>query len=146
MVNQRRTGPWAFGLALASAVVLGAPLLAAEEPAGGKPADSAPLPALKKTVDPSRRVPAFFGQVGLTAEQKEEIYKIRARRQAQIEALHKQLSQVNAEVLTECETVLNHSQKQLLALRRDAAAQAKAAKAASVVTPVSSRSEPKPGN
>lgn len=135
-----------FGFTLAALVALGALPLAAQEPSGGKPADAPTTPALKKVVDPSRRVPPLFGQVGLTPEQKEEIYKIRAKHQAQIESLQKQIAQTQAELLTECEAVLSDSQKQLLALRREAAARSRASKRAATVTPVSSKTEAKSGS
>ncbi len=138
MTISRWTGARACGLALASFVSLCALSIAADEP-------TAPVVA-KKTVDPTRRVPPLFGQVGLTPEQKEEIYKIRAKHQAQIDALHKQLVQAQADQLADCEAVLTDAQKQLLTLRREAAARARASRHTATVTPVSSKSEEKPGN
>jgi hypothetical protein len=38
-------------------------------------------PAEKKTYDPTRRVPPYFGQIGLTPEQKEQVYAINANGQ-----------------------------------------------------------------
>ena len=114
--------------------------------ADGRQAGRPPKPpAEKKAADPSRRVPPLFGQIGLTPEQKEEIYKIRAKHQAQIESLQKQIAQLQAEMLAECEAVLTDSQKQLLALRREAAARARKAKAARPRPPPPSKPE-KPAN
>ncbi len=141
----RRPRVGAFEFALVSVIALSAQALAAEEPAGGKPADAAP-PAAKKAVDASRRVPPFFGQVGLTPEQKEEIYKIRASRQARIDSLRQELTKLHAEVLTECESVLSESQRKLLIERREAAARARAAKGATAVAPAPSKPADKPGS
>lgn len=139
ILSRARAG--AFACALASMI---APALAAQEPAAGRPAD--PAPVAKKAADNSRRVPPFFGQIGLTPEQKEAIYKIRASRQARIEALHQEMVKLNAEVVTECESVLNDTQKKLLSQRREAAARAKAAKGATAVAPVATKPADKPGN
>ncbi|MCA1687001.1 MAG: hypothetical protein LC745_13735 [Planctomycetia bacterium] len=146
MVIRSRTVAWAFGFVLASAVGLAALPLAAQEPTGSKPADGTKAPVTKKAVDPSRRVPPHFGQIGLTPEQKEEIYKIRARHQAQIDSLQKQVARAQAEMLAECESHLTESQKQLLTHRRDAAARAKQAKAATTETPVASKAADKSSN
>jgi hypothetical protein len=115
----------ASGLVCAGVLGLGA-MSAAQEPAAGKSADAAPA---KKSNDPTRRVPPFFGQIGLTPEQKEEIYKIRAKNQQKIDDLQKQLAKAQAEMLKECETVLNDTQKKLLENRRELAAKAKKAAA-----------------
>ncbi|WP_435017786.1 hypothetical protein TA3x_005406 [Tundrisphaera sp. TA3] len=98
----------------------------AQEPAGAKPA----TPAAKKKGDPSRRVPDYFGQIGLTPEQRTSIYGVQDKHMGKIEALEKQIEAVRAEMLAECENVLDETQKKLLAnLRRAAARPAEAAKA-----------------
>src|SRR4051812_4221468 len=103
MVARRRTVIGAFGFVLASLIALP---LAAQEPTKGKPADTQRPPVEKKVFDASRRVPSHFGQIGLTPEQKEAIYKIRGKNLAQIESLQKQIAQLQCETLTECESVL----------------------------------------
>ena len=62
------------GLAIlaALAVTAGGLSLDAQEPA------SKVDPAAKKKQDPSRRVPPYFGQIGLTTEQRASIYGIQA--------------------------------------------------------------------
>jgi len=77
-----------------------------------------PAPA-KRSFDPARRVPAYFGQLGLTNEQRESIYKIQAKHLPKIEALEKQIAQIRAQNLTECEGILTASQKQILEQRRE---------------------------
>jgi hypothetical protein len=109
---------------LSGAVVLmGALSLVAQEP----PAKNADAPKAKRTNNPAHRVPDYFGEIGLTPEQKESVYKIREKHQAKIADLQKQLVAARKDELAECETVLNDTQKQLLADRRRAADEKKAA-------------------
>jgi Spy/CpxP family protein refolding chaperone len=96
-------------------LVAGSLPLLAQEPKGddakspaGKPATSA------RKYDPSRRVPNHFGQVGLTAEQKESIYKIRKAHAEKIEALRAEIAEVESKSMSECETVLTETQRKLL--------------------------------
>lgn len=120
-----RLGSSAVVLSGAAAVLIGALSLAAQETPAPKP--DAKAPKAKRTVDASRRVPNLFGEVGLTTDQKESIYKIRAKHQTKIADLEKQLAAARKDELSECETVLNDTQKQLLAQHRKVAAEAKAA-------------------
>ena len=62
----------------------------------------------------SRRVPAYFSKVGLTPEQREKIYGIRAKHADKIESLKKQIEDEQAKELSECEAILQDSQKKLL--------------------------------
>ena len=57
--------------------------------------------------------------MGLTPEQREEVYEIRRKHQEKIDALAKQLADLQVEMLTECETVLDDTQKQMLQTRRN---------------------------
>jgi hypothetical protein len=79
-----------------------------------------------RTVDPTRRVPNYFGQLGLSEAQKESIYKIQAKHQPTIDALERQLEDLRARSLKECESVLTDAQKRMLAERRAHAAEARA--------------------
>jgi S-adenosylmethionine:diacylglycerol 3-amino-3-carboxypropyl transferase len=66
------------------------------------------------------RLPAYFRQV-VTEQQREEIYSIQAKYREQIEALEKQLQEVNAQQDTEIEGVLTAEQlEQVNALREEA--------------------------
>lgn len=87
-------------------------------------AESRAKPA-KRAFDPTRRVPNYFGQLGLTDAQREAIYKIQAEHQPRIEELEKQLEEVRADSLKECEAVLNEAQRKMLTERRSAAAGAR---------------------
>jgi hypothetical protein len=77
-----------------------------------------PAPA-KRSFDPARRVPTYFGQLGLTNEQRESIYKVQGKHLPKIEALEKQITEIRAQNLTECEGILSASQKQLLDQKRE---------------------------
>ena len=99
------------------AVVAGSFSSLAQEPSAKKSTEKAApasAPAAKKKGDPSRRVPAYFGQVGLTTEQRESIYKIRKTHQDKIDALKKQITEAEAKSLAECEAVLTDTQKKLV--------------------------------
>jgi hypothetical protein len=91
----------------------------------------APKPASKKKSDPRRRLYPYFGQLGLTDEQRESIYQIRAKHAQKIEALEKQLEDARSQAMTEAERVLTPSQKKLLEDRRKAAHAAAESKDAS---------------
>ena len=62
-----------FTLAISAFLVAGIVPILAQEPKPETPQApaSASTPTAKKTYDPSRRVPDYFGQIGLTPEQKE---------------------------------------------------------------------------
>ena len=76
----------------------------------------------------SRRVPPYFSKAGISAEQKEKIYAVRAKHQITIAALKKQLDDAEAKELTDCESVLTAAQKKLLdEYRAEAKAKAKSA-------------------
>jgi hypothetical protein len=103
-----------LGVCAVVAAVLALPLIAQEQ----ETTKGSDAKAARKPYDPARRVPAYFGQVGLTDAQKESIYKVRAKYVDKIDALQKQLDDLNAQMMTECETVLTEPQKKLLEQRR----------------------------
>jgi TolA-binding protein len=104
------------GASLATVVLLAAGTLVAQESKTSK--SEAPA---KRSADPARRVPAYFGQIGLTPEQRETIYKIRGKHQARVDELEKQIDETQALMLGECEGVLTDTQKQMVEQRRKAA-------------------------
>ena len=67
-------------------------------------------------------MPRNFAQVGLTPDQKERIYKIQAKHHVKIDELQKQLDNIRAEMMTECEGILTTEQRHLLNQRRKPAA------------------------
>ena len=96
----------------------------AQDPTPTKVAD----PAVKKKHDAARRVPAYFGQIGLTTEQRANIYNIQGKRLEKIEALEQQIAAEKAEMLAQCEASLTETQKKLLDNLRRAAAEPAATK------------------
>ena len=108
-------------LGLTATMLLGTMPLTAQESGSAKTAEKTAPPSKKRTYDPSRRVPDYFGQIGLTPEQKESIYKVRAKHQQKIDELEKQITQIQSQMLTECEALLTDTQRQLLEHRRRAA-------------------------
>ena len=117
MTIRKRIGAVALGLVAVAS--MGRVPLVAQEPSASKPA-AAPA---KKRQDPSRRVPPYFGQIGLTTEQRASIYSVQAKRNEKIDALEKQIAAEKAEMLADCEGVLNETQKKLLDNLRKAAAE-----------------------
>ena len=118
------------GLTLSAATMMilaGTLSLPAQEP---KVKTDTPKAKAKRVLDPSRRVPNHFGQLGLSDEQRESIYKIQARHMPKIDELEKQIDELRAQMLKECETVLTATQKQMLADRRTGAVAARTKKAA----------------
>lgn len=113
----------------------------AQEPAPSTTPSQSQPPPVRKAANPLRRVPYYFGQLGLTPDQRESIYKIVAKHQVKIDALQKQVTEERAQMVSECETVLTDTQKQLLDFRRrsNPRAQTKAA------SPSASAPAPAPG-
>ncbi|MFO0952817.1 MAG: hypothetical protein U0835_17045 [Isosphaeraceae bacterium] len=92
--------------------------------------DQSAATAQKREYDPSRRVPSFFAQIGLTSEQRENP-SIRSRPNTWRKSPHcKQITAVRQEMLTECETQLSPVQKELLGALQSLRPGKKAAKAA----------------
>jgi hypothetical protein len=97
------------------------PLIAQETGKGQAP--STAKKTGKRAGDPTRRVPNYFAQLGLSDAQRESIYQIQARHQPKIDALEKQLEDLRAQALKECEGVLSAAQKEMLSERRAKAAE-----------------------
>ena len=106
--------------------------MAQDEPtATNPPADSIAMadeaaPALTQF----RRVPPYFGQIGLTPDQRERIYDVRGVQQAKIAELKRQIEELETAEMSDCESVLTDAQRKLLENRRDASRQKRAATAA----------------
>jgi septal ring factor EnvC (AmiA/AmiB activator) len=90
----------------------------------------------KKTKTKKTALPDYFGQIGLSPTQEEDVRKAAepfdkkmAELRTQIAALQKQLQQLDAERTAACEEKLTDGQKTALKERRTAAAAEKAAKA-----------------
>ena len=103
-------GKCALALCVGLAVV-GAGGLLAQEPAPSGANPAGPI---------VRRVPPYFGQVGLSPQQKEAIYAIRGKYAGRMAELKRQMEQLQQQELAECESVLTPSQRAQLAERRAA--------------------------
>jgi hypothetical protein len=99
------------------------------------PASASVSGTTRRPDDPARRVPDFFGQIGLSLEQRERIYKVREGHFQKIHALEKQLADARAAMLAECEDVLSPIQKELLSARRKAAQDRRASSRTATPTP-----------
>lgn len=91
-------------------------LSAQEGPTASKP-EAKPA---TRTYNPARRVPPYFGQIGLTPDQREKIYEIRGNHQAKIAELKRQIEEAETEEMAACESVLTDAQRDLLYQRRAA--------------------------
>jgi|GEM_PF-1973449 len=121
----------ATGLRVVSFVLLAALPLVAQDASNSSPSPKAKAPATKTTsVAAPRRVPNYFGQLGLSREQKDSIYEVVAKHQARIDELKKELAEANDKMVEECESLLDEAQKKSLQARRNAAADAAKARAA----------------
>jgi Spy/CpxP family protein refolding chaperone len=110
----RRTVVFYRGLALVLPATLFIALAASLTAQESKPA-AAPTPAV------SHRVPSYFGQVELTAEQRAKIYAIQDVQQPTIDRLKDQIEAARAKLLADSEAVLTASQRERLTSLRAAA-------------------------
>ena len=78
-----------------------------------KPDDAMP-PAVAKTAAPYRRVPSNFGKVGLSNQQREDIYVIRGRYRTEIAELEQRINALSKQEMEECRSVLTDAQLKLL--------------------------------
>ena len=101
-----------------TSIALGTLPIVAQEPA---PTAKPSTPTARKKGEGTHRVPDYFGQIGLTPEQKTNIYGMVDKHMVKVEALEKQIEAEKADMLAECETVLDDTQKKLLAKLRAAA-------------------------
>jgi hypothetical protein len=113
MTISKRSAMTSIGLAV---VIATASLSTfAQDPAAKKAADKPETTTVvKKKYDPSRRVPDYFGQIGLTIEQRESIYKIRKVHHEKLEVLKKQIVDEDSDAMKKCEVLLTDTQKKLL--------------------------------
>lgn len=99
---------------------------AQDDPKPGKPADQpaaaeaapasddAAAPATPRTYPPFRRLPTYFGMVGVSDQQKMDIYSVRGRYRAEIYELERRIEELKRKEITECESILTQAQRKLL--------------------------------
>ena len=66
------------------------------------------------TAPPYRRVPDNFGKIGLSTQQREDIYAIRGQYRAELAELQQRIEELENNEMSECEAVLTDSQRTLL--------------------------------
>lgn len=88
------------------------------------------------------RLPANYARIGLTADQREKIYDVQIKYNAQIADLEKQLVELRGKRDAEVEAVLNSDQKTKLA-QIQAEAKSKSKRKPATTTPVKPAVEPK---
>ena len=109
---------WSFRTVTGSAVVLLAlgagilPGLVAQE--AGKAAAKGKSEEKKTSKKPEGRLPSNYGKIGLTDEQRAQVYAIHDRFEVEINDLEKKLADVKAKQTAEYEAVLNGNQKESL--------------------------------
>ncbi len=123
MTLRSRVGGVLLGLSVVGAMGI-LPSLA-QDPGQDKAAASSKKEKSSPGGKSFRRVPANFAKVGLTDEQREKIYAIRGKHQEEITSLKAKIDTLQAQELTECESVLLESQKKVLADLRATSKQSK---------------------
>jgi hypothetical protein len=122
-----------IAVALSSAAMTmlstGLPLVA-QEPSAPQTETKTKARAGKRVLDPARRVPMYFAQLGLSTDQRESIYKIQGKHMPKIDALEKQIEDLREQMLRECEAVLTPAQKQMLDQRRASGVESRSKKSA----------------
>jgi hypothetical protein len=95
------------------------------------PAQPAATPAKEPDRSRVRRLPSYYGQIGLSDPQRQAIYRLQEAYSEQIDALEKQLETLKARRDQEIENVLTAAQKQRLGALTEAAAKRRAARSSS---------------
>lgn len=98
----------AAGLALALGTQLPVETTVGQEKSDTK---AAPAKVAKK---PAGRLPAQYGKLGLSAEQRTKVYSVQANYKKQIDELQKQIDALKTKEDTEVEAVLTADQKKKL--------------------------------
>jgi hypothetical protein len=113
------------GMTLAALTALITVSLPAQEPGAATKSARPGATAAQRSFDPARRVPTYFGQIGLTPQQRESVYQIQAKEMKRIDDLQKQIADIRADMIKQCELLLSPTQKQLLDQRRTASREAR---------------------
>jgi len=108
---------------------------AQEKGASGKPAEkpaeklsaeklskeSPPKESAAKSASSRRRLPRYYGKLGLSEAQREKIYGVQEKHAAEIEKLEKQLADLKEKQEADCRKVLTADQKKQLTETVDSA-------------------------
>jgi hypothetical protein len=128
---------WRGGMVFV-ALALAVSIANSEEKGTAKDAEKPSAKATKESTGKSRtktaskegrkRLPRYYGKLGLSEGQREKIYGIQAKHESEIDKLAKQLADAKAKQEGECRKVLNADQKKQLSEAIEAG-KSKAAKA-----------------
>jgi hypothetical protein len=115
---------WRGGIAFV-ALALAVSIANSEEKERGKNSEKPPAKAAKESSgkvrakaaskEGRRRLPRYYGKLGLTEGQKDKIYGIQAKHESEIDKLEKQLADAKAKQESDCRKILNADQKKQLA-------------------------------
>lgn len=111
---KRFLGVSVLGGVLGLACGLG-PMLVAQE--AGKEAaktEKGEKKGAKKEAKSDNQLPANYGKIGLTDEQRKKIYAIQDAHEKELKELQKKLADLRAKMQGECEAVLTTKQRELL--------------------------------
>ena len=78
------------------------------------PAEEADRPVAVAVAVGTRRVPPHYGQVGLTAAQRAEVYAIQAKHKTEIDTLRRRIEEETAKMKAECDAVLTAPQHAII--------------------------------
>lgn len=109
------------------------PTIAAQEPAGKSKTAKKVESKKSKSAPPdaAHRVPRYFGGLGLSDDQKDQIYEIEGRILPEIQELEKKADALRDRLMVECENVLTAPQRKALNEARKTAADRRKATAES---------------
>ncbi len=85
----------------------------------GKAAKAVKGEGTKKATKPGDRLPANYGQIGLSEDQKKKVYDIQNKYDDQLAALQKQIADLKAKEASEVEAVLTPDQVKALQAAKD---------------------------
>jgi hypothetical protein len=94
-----------------------------KEKSGGKPAAKVSKESAAKSADKGtagakegkRRLPRYYGRLGLSEAQREKIYDVQSKYESDIDKVEKQLADLKSRQEADCRKVLNADQKKQLA-------------------------------
>ncbi len=102
----------ALVVVLSSSLMLVTASLSAQDPENQEETGTPePSPAVRVS---ARRLPDYFGMIGLSQTQKEKIYQVREQRLGEIEVLERKIQEIKDGIVADCEKVLTQTQLQLL--------------------------------
>lgn len=116
---RRSVAAAAVGAVLLFGMAGAVPTIAAQDAGASKTKTKAKAPDGARSM---RRVPSYFGSLGLTSEQRDDIYAVNEKYVPQIQELQNKIEGLRERMMSDCEDVLTPAQKKILAEARKTAA------------------------